>query len=238
MPPGSSSILHRPDGRSSGGTLRPLSCELSPLQRADGSSLWKSGSTQILAAVYGPIAPQRASVERHDGVVLSIIFTGHREYESLLQTVLEGCICSGGGQYNRCVIEVVLQTINDDGSALSCALHATVAALMDAGICMKRLPLATTISMRSQDQDEDDELLLLDPNREEEQRQPTLTLITSNVEPDLVLGTMGDGKISLEQILACQEAASRASPAVLAFLRLAVEQKVMRQSKTLWAASS
>ena len=235
MPPAASSILHRADGRSSGGTLRPLSCELSPLQRADGSSLWKSGSTQVLAAVYGPIAPQRASVERHDGVVLSVIFTGYREYESLLQTVLEGCICSSASQYNRCVIEVVLQTINDDGSALSCALHATVAALMDAGICMKRLPLATTISLPSQ---EEELLLLLDPNREEEQRQSTLTIITSNVEPDRILGTMGDGKVSLEQLLACQEAASRASPAVLAFLRLAVEQKVQRQSKTLWAASN
>jgi exosome complex component RRP46 len=155
-------------------------------------------------------------VERHDGVVLSIIFTGYREYESLLQTVLEGCICSSASQYNRCVIEVVLQTINDDGSALSCALHATVAALMDAGICMKRLPLATTISLPSQ---EEELLLLLDPNREEEQRQSTLTIITSNVEPDRILGTMGDGKVSLEQLLACQEAASRASPAVLAFLK-------------------
>ena len=229
----SSSIIYRPDGRSSGGTLRPLSCELSPLQRADGSSLWKSGSTQILAAVYGPIAPQRPSVERQECAVLSIIFTGHREYESLLQTVLEGCICIS--QYNRCVIEVVLQTINDDGSALSCALHATVAALMDAGICMKRLPLATTISLSQADEEE---LLLLDPNREEEQRQPSLTLVTSNAEPDRLLGAMGDGKFSLERLLACQEAASRASPAVLAFLRLAVEQKVMRQSKTLWATSN
>lgn len=220
--------LSRPDGRSSGGTLRPLSCELSPLQRADGSALWKAGSTQILAAVYGPIAPQRPAVEKQDSAVLSIIFTGHREYEALLQTVLEGCICVN--QYGRCVIEVVLQTINDDGSILSCALHAIVAALMDAGISMKRLPLATTISISQEEE------LLLDPIQEEE--QTTMTLITSNSEPDRLLGSTGMGKLSLDRLLACQEAASRASPAVLAFLRLAVEQKVTRQSKTLWAASS
>ncbi|KAI2488627.1 polyadenylation-dependent snoRNA 3'-end processing [Fragilaria crotonensis] len=139
------SSTFRPDGRSSGGSLRPLSCEVSPLQRADGSALWKSRSTHVLAAVYGPIAPQRPSVEKSDSAVISIIFNGRREYESLLQTVLEGCICVE--EYARCVIEVVLQTIRDDGSVLSCAVHATVAALMDAGIAMTRMPLATSVAL-------------------------------------------------------------------------------------------
>jgi exosome complex component RRP46 len=232
----------RPDGRTSGGTLRPLSCELSPLQRADGSALWKAGSTHVLAAVYGPIAPQRPTVEQQDAVVISIIFTGHREYESMLQKVLEGCISNSRMQYSRCVIEIVLQTINDDGSVLSCALHAIVAALMDAGICMNRLPLATTIAVVGSTG-----ALLLDPSLEEEEDddQTSMTLITSNTEKEKLLGsivTNGGGTtkklLSLEQLLACQEASSRASPAVLAFLRLAMEQKVTRQSKTLILASN
>ena len=185
-----------------------------------------------------PIAPQRPSVEKPDLAVISIIFTGHREYESLLQTILEGCICAE--EYGRCVIEVVLQTIRDDGSVLSCAVHATIAALMDAGISMTRLPLATTIALSvSRDNGNNDEaVLLLDPNEEEEQHQTSLTLITSSLEPDCMLGSICEGKLSLERLLSCQEAASRATPAVLAFLRLAIEQKVMRQSQTLWTDSN
>jgi exosome complex component RRP46 len=194
----------------------------------------------VLAAVYGPIAPQRPSVEQPDSAVISIIFNGHREYESLLQTILEGCICVE--EYARCVIEVVLQTIRDDGSVLGCAVHATVAALMDAGISMTRMPLATSVALSLSrgrgDDDNDDAVLLLDPNEEEEQHQTSLTLITSNLEPDCMLGSMCEGKLSLERLLACQEAASRATPSVLAFMRLAIEQKVMRQSQTLWAVSN
>lgn len=193
----------------------------------------------MLAAVYGPIAPQRPSVEESDSAVISIIFNGRREYESLLQTIVEGCICVE--EYARCVIEVVLQTIRDDGSVLSCAVHATVAALMDAGIAMTRMPLATSVALSvsgAHGGDDDDAVLLLDPNEEEEQHQTSLTLITSNLEPDCLLGSMCEGKLSLERLLACQEAASRATPAVLAFMRLAIEQKVIRQSQTLWADSN
>ena len=143
-------------------------------------------------------------------------------------------------EYGRCVIEVVLQTIRNDGSELSCAVHATVAALMDAGISMTRLPMAITMALSvSRDHGDDDEaVLLLDPNEEEEQHQTSLTLITSSLEPDCMLGSICEGKMSLERLLACQEAASRATPAVLAFLRLAIEQKVMRQTQTLWADSN
>lgn len=228
--------------------MRPLSCELSPLQRSDGSALWKAGSTHVLAAVYGPIAPQRPSVEKQDGVVISVIFTGHREYESMLQNVVEGCISNSKNQYSRCVIEIVLQTINNDGSVLSCALHAVVAALMDAGICMTRMPLATTIAVVGTTDEEQTTRLLLDPSLEEEEDddQTSMTLITSNTEKDKLLGSVvtnagggtGAKLLSLEQLLACQEAASRASPAVLAFLRLAMEQKVTRQSKTILLASN
>ena len=142
---GRSTSIFRSDGRCNGGTLRPLACELSPLQRSDGSALWKSGATSVLAAVYGPIAPHRASFETPYAAVISVIFNGCREYEGILQTILEGCICMD--QYSRCVIEVVLQTIRDDGSVLSCAIHATAAALMDAGISMKQLPLATSMAL-------------------------------------------------------------------------------------------
>ena len=74
----------RPDGRSyysqdgmtPSSTLRPLSCELSCLHRADGSSLWKSGSTHVLASVYGPMAPRLPSHEQDQAQVSVMIKSG------------------------------------------------------------------------------------------------------------------------------------------------------------------
>ena len=58
----------RADGRGSEGALRPLTCELSCLHRADGSALWKSGSTHVMAAVYGPLAPQNMTKEKEHSI--------------------------------------------------------------------------------------------------------------------------------------------------------------------------
>ena len=43
------------------------------------------------------------------------------------------------------------------------------------------------------------------------------------------------GSFQLDSFLACVEGASRASKAVVAFMRIAMEQKVTRESKTLWS---
>ena len=220
---------YRPDGRSSGGTLRPLACEMSCLQRADGSALWKAGNTHVLCAVHGPIAPRIAHHEDPNEAVVSVVFQEGREWEIFLQIILSGCI--DRRQYPRTVVEIVIQVIQADGSVLGCALQAGVAALLDSGICLRHLPVATTCSIGTE--------LLLDPTAEEES-DPDVTcmiMVNTNVEPEKIVGceTMG-GKSSLKNILKCQEAASRASPAVVAFLRLAIEQKVTRQAQTLWSS--
>lgn len=245
---------NRPDGRTSGGTLRPLSCEMSCLQRADGSALWKAGSTHVLAAVYGPVAPRQSSREQSDSLVTVLCKSGstttgssggggttsstfEREWESFLAEMLMACVDIA--HYPRTVIQVVLQIIQADGSVLSCALHAAVAALMDAGILMKCMPVATTCLLGSDNDSLSSSLpLKLDPVMEEEQNEESsiVVFVNDSAHPDKVLGcqtTMGTG-IALEALLTCVQAASRASPAVIAFWRLAVEQKVTRESQTLW----
>jgi ribonuclease PH len=79
----------------------------------------------------------------------------------------------------------------------------------------------------------------LDPTAEEEENDESsvVVLVNDSTKRDELLGcqTMG-ARMSLESLLKCLEAASRASPAVVAFLRLAVEQKVTRQSQTLFSS--
>lgn len=56
-------------------TLRPLSAEMSPLHRSDGSASLKCGNTHILAAVQGPIAPRIPNRERYDRGIVSVAFS-------------------------------------------------------------------------------------------------------------------------------------------------------------------
>jgi exosome complex component RRP46 len=125
-----------------------------------------------------------------------------------------------------------VQVIQSDGSVLSCALHAAVAALLDAGIAMLTLPVVTTCLLSKSLP------LRLDPTAEEEESDDScvVMLVNDSTKPDELLGcqTMGES-MSLEALLKCLEAASRACPAVAAFWRLAVEQKVTRQSQTLFS---
>jgi exosome complex component RRP46 len=141
--------------------------------------------------------------------------------------------CVQLSQYPRTVIQVILQVIQSDGSVLSCALHAAVAALLDAGIAMLSLPVATTCLLSNSSP------LRLDPTAEEEENDEAsvIILVNDSIKRDELLGCQTKGaSMSLESLLKCLEAASRASPAVVAFLRLAVEQKVTRQSQTLFSS--
>ena len=240
----------RVDGRASEGTLRPLSCELSTLHNADGSALWKSGSTHVLAAIHGPLAPMNMSKEEQERAIVSVVIkSGGRqdktEYEwgEFLGNVLSSCI--DREQYPRSVVEIVLQIIQADGSLLSCMLHAAVAALMDAGVELLYAPVATTCLLY-------DPLMFqaagsgvipsssvfLDPCRAEEEEPNTsvMVLVNESSHPEKILGihTIGHG-VSLETTLACLTVAASAGPAIVAFWRLAVEQKVSRECHTLWS---
>lgn len=175
-------------------TLRPLSAEMSPLHRSDGSASLKCGNTHILAAVQGPIAPRIPNRERYDRGIVSVAFSKglvmmsnaaagggnssggsadlqiddkkdnvanksanmtsiavplpsgggatERELEYFLRDALSSCIMLE--RYPRCVIQVVIQIVQADGSVLGTAVNCAVMALMDAGIAMRGLSVAAT----------------------------------------------------------------------------------------------
>ena len=262
----------RPDGRQTNGSLRPLAAEVSTLHRADGSASLSSGSTTVLAACYGPLAPRNPSRERSDGAVVSVIFrhsssssddagaakaaygATEREVERFLADALAATIRTEA--YPRTVIEVVVQILKSDGSAIGTALNASVLALMDAGVEMVGLPVATTCLVNEDgsggDGDADSKKfeLRLDPCAEEEASgEGAVVIIVTNSSSSNagavtsagngsnagILSSMSFGTASLKAYLAACEGSARASKAVLAFLRLAVEQKVTREAQTLWS---
>ena len=246
----------RSDGRSEN-TLRPLQCELGGLQNCDGSAEWKSGSTSVLCAVHGPTAPRSLQHEHAAQCRVSVVIqsgagvnaTYEREWEDFLRHQLEACIVTS--QYPRCTISVVLHILTADGSVLAACWHAAVSALMDAGIDLRGLPVAVTIcNPKNADKNGNTannnaplQQLQLDPVAEEEQeadRGVLVVILLLDHKQLQLLGCHSSNSLrqSPAQLLAAVSAAARAVPAVHAFWRLAVEQKVTRESQTLWSGSA
>ena len=247
----SNSAISRPDGRLEN-TLRPLSCELGCLVNSDGSCEWKSGSTAVLAVVHGPISPRLISQEDSSQCqVLVVIKSGdahntyEREWECCLTEQLAALVVKE--DYPRTVVSIVVQILTADGSVLAACLHAAVSALMDAGINLRGLPVAVTCTLDSA-QEQGDPVpnssigplqVRLDPVAEEEQEADSV-LVAFFDSDQRMLGchTSASMRQGPTQVLTCLSTAARAVPAILAFWRLAMEQKATRESQTLWSRTS
>jgi len=268
-------FFHRPDGRTSHHTLRPLSCEVSTLSQSDGSAIWKSGATQVLASVHGPLAPRQPHLETDHTIVSLLIKSGasggggggtttttssgaHREWEEILTKVLTNCLATSR-QRQRCVVQVVLQILSADGSVLAACLHAALSALMDAGLKLSYLPTAvtcrilngTSISVTNTSSSSSSRCIQLDPSAEEEEDDNgggTIVLFTNgsigsdqetntnNKGTILACHTSGNVHLSIPVLLHCCAAADQVRPALVAFWRLVLEQKVTRETQTLWSS--
>mmetsp|Transcript_9685 Transcript_9685/g.11211 ORF Transcript_9685/g.11211 Transcript_9685/m.11211 type:complete len:261 (+) Transcript_9685:38-820(+) len=243
--------LRRPDGRNGGSSLRPLAVEISCLSRADGSAKFSSGSSQVLAAIYGPAAPRIPSRERMEEAIIGVVFkfgtksafvtdntsnthpgygANERELERFIGDTLMHCIAVD--QYPRTVIEVVIQVIKADGSLVSTALNAVILALMDAGIELKSLPITTTCLVPKNDNSYE---VRFDPTSEEEtiDGSSIVILVIDSVEEGII-ASMTFGSFRLDSFLFCIEGASKVSKAIIAFIRIAIEQKTVREARTLW----
>jgi exosome complex component RRP46 len=230
----------RSDGRSEN-ALRPISCELGVLQNCDGSATWKSGRTSILAAVHGPTAPRQSQFESSIGCIVSVVMKSGRigtncgsydtEWESFLTQQLAACIVKES--YPRCVISIILQIINDDGSVLAAALHAAVSALLDAAIEMKYLPTAATCYCEKysaptppMSTSTTTSIIILDPTVDEEKSAQAVIVLVFLPKADSLIGcyTTASMRLSAKQLINCCVIASRAVPAIQAFRRLTVEK--------------
>ena len=102
-----------------------------------------------------------------------------RELERFVKDALAHCIVLEN--YPRCVIQVIVQVVQADGSVLGSAVNCALLALLDAGVAMRGVPVATTCVVFDEDaRDGDDSsttstmttknvtTVWLDPTAEEE----------------------------------------------------------------------
>lgn len=142
---------------------------------ADGSCELAAGLTRVAACAVGPRECARRGDERHDGCALDVrvryalsASVGERarsgreklgrELADAVRRALLGCVMVE--RYPRCEIAVRLSVLVDDGGVLSACVNAASLALVDAGIMLRDVAAAATVS-RYQRQ------IVVDPTRDE-----------------------------------------------------------------------
>lgn len=155
----------------------------SVLGRADGSARWRQEGTSVLVAVYGP---QQGNSRKEDfeKAIIEVVFKPEsgkagcqeHEYEYYIRECLEGIVLTT--LHPRTSILVVCQVERQDGALLACTLNACCMALVDAGIPMRRMFASLSVALHaSEDTTTDGLVLMLDPDKKEEERaQAVVTL--------------------------------------------------------------
>lgn len=167
-----------------------------------------------------------------------------RELESFVRDALSSCIMLE--RYPRCVIQVVIQILQSDGSMLGTAVNCAIMALMDAGVAMRGLAVANTVVIvnpRGSDgqQQSKESLIWVDPTAEEESAEGHSIVVlvseasASSESPGIVTSFTYGAPMSMQGLLHSVKSVDQCNAAMVAFMRMAVEQKVQREIETLWS---
>ena len=168
------SCLHRADGSAkfSSGQTSVLAAVYGPASATRECSnnsavicvVFKHGNKQSQSSSYGASSSAAPGSGSGSGSSNSAgYFTKERELEHMFARSLSACILTS--KYPRTVIEVVLQVLKADGSVVGVAFNAAVMALLDAGIAMNYVPIATTSLVSNL------AVVTLDPTSEEETKK-------------------------------------------------------------------
>lgn len=227
----------RRDGRSSG-AMRELSASHGALSRADGSARLRVGLTDVMAAVYGPMdCPVVKQVADRSDVHISFKrasqpscrgSSSSADYESSadhviardIKELLKSCLLAV--LHPRKAVAVSVLVFSDDGGVMAAVINVTLIALLDAGVPMRSVFCASSISVVS-------ETLLVDPNSAEEvEASGTLTVVYSDPygpqSSVIAVHSRGDccGGDIFDSAVSC---AKELSTRTLAFVQLAIEGK-------------
>ncbi|KAG6585390.1 Exosome complex exonuclease RRP46-like protein [Cucurbita argyrosperma subsp. argyrosperma] len=237
--------IDRDDGRTAN-QLRPLACSCNVLNRAHGSASWSQGDTKILAAVYGPKAgtkknenPEKASIEVIWKPKTGQIGKLERECEMILKRTLQSiCILTINPNTTT---SIVVQVIHDDGALLPCAINASCAALVDAGIPLKHLAVAISCCLSESG------YVILDPTKLEEQKmKASVHLVFPNSPVSVIpegstqvageplengiITSLTQGAMSVDDYIHCLERGRAATAKMSAFLRRSLQPQLPTDS--------
>ncbi|KAG0256773.1 Exosome component 5 [Mortierella polycephala] len=246
--------MSRPDrSRTSAHQLRPFFSSQNLLNRADGSAQFDFGGSSVMCSVVGPAEVRirdekldRATIEVVARPLVGIPSIKEKAREQNIRETLEPLILSG--LHPRTGIQIVVQTMKDDGCILSTAFNATIMALMDAGIPLKSILGSVTCMV-----DEKTNQIWLDPTTEELAQAKSAHVfvfdnkssITSasagaqgkDADVDMDQDTVGaailfsdsTGLFTEEQYFECAQICFKAAQAIHGFIRTAIAKKLEKE---------
>lgn len=248
MPASRSMRPGRRDGRAHN-EMRSLSLSHDPLGQADGSARLKVGSTDVLVAIYGPLD---GPVTKQDPESLHVHIAYRRRETSSASTssssanqeasisAAEEATTSRNIRllindtlltqlFPRKAIIVAIQVLSDRGAVVATAYNATVAALLQAGVPMHRLPVASCVAVTSG-------ALTVDPLLvEEREADAVVTAVFDTLLSDdeafisvSTQGNCGGQKMFTAALHTCKQLAIKTR----AFMSLSLQQKSAR--RFLW----
>ncbi|PXF44826.1 Exosome complex component RRP46 [Gracilariopsis chorda] len=228
------STAGRRDGRSHG-EMRAMSVSYGELTRADGSARVRLGTTDVLVAIYGPIECPHNKQDA-EAVHVHVAF-GRREAmsnvagaetgagtESMITRDLEALVSDVvlATLHPRKAVVVAVQVLADSGGVICAAINATTIALIDAGLPLRALPLAASVSIHNN-------AIIVDPVVVEEREADAVVCIVfdtalENDDGFMSVYTMGDcgGE---ELFAATVEVCRQLVVKTRAFFRLSLERK-------------
>ncbi|KAG9320445.1 hypothetical protein KVV02_003133 [Mortierella alpina] len=233
--------------RTSAHQLRPFFSSQNLLNRADGSAQFDFGGSSVMCSVVGP-AEVRARQEKLDKATVEVVarpLVGlpgivDKARERSIQETLEPLILSS--LHPRTLIQIVVQTMKDDGCILSTAFNATILALLDAGIPLQSILGSVTCMIDSETNE-----ILLDPTTEELARSKSThvfvfdnkTSIASSDNKDqdqdqdslegAILYSDSTGIFTEQEYFECAHVGFKAAQAVHGFIRTAVQKKLEKE---------
>ncbi|KAI0563604.1 exosome component 5 Rrp46 [Gracilaria domingensis] len=235
----------RRDGRAQG-EMRAMTVSHGEFSRADGSARIRLGGTDVIVAIYGPMdCPhnkqqvealhvhvayrRRERLGTSLGAADSIVSNESVLTRDLQATVTDVVLAA---LHPRKAVVVAVQVLSDNGGVVASAINATTMALLDAGLPMRALPLAASVSIHNN-------ALIVDPVLVEEREAHAVITITNDtaLEKDdgfmsvYTLRDCGGEEIFATAVAVCRQLVVKTR----AFLRLSLEQKAaLRQ---IWNAS-
>ena len=178
--------------------------------------------------MFGPTHPKSSRDELFDRIFLEVsyIIGAENELEEKDSGIfVQSCLKSAVklDEYPRKMIQITIMVIHDDGGALSCAINASILALIDAGLVMLRVPLSVTVF-----QDTNSNIVAIDPSKAEEESpfSSVMVLVCSLSEtyaaPQIIATRLVGAKLeSLQSLGDMIDMAQIGSAAVMAFHRKA-----------------
>ncbi|KAF9422056.1 Exosome component 5 [Entomortierella beljakovae] len=244
--------------RTSPHQLRPFFSSQNLLNRADGSAQFDFGGSSVLCSIVGP-AEVKIRDEKLDKATLEVVArplvglpgVKDKAYEHSIRETLEPLVLSG--LHPRTGIQIVIQTMKDDGCILSTAFNAVILALLDAGIPLKSILGSVTCVIDSQTNQ-----ILLDPTTEElAQAKSTHIFVFDNktsvssstnsnnensMDQDDSESTLGailfsdsTGLFTEDEYFECANVCFKAAQAVHGFIRTAVQKKLEKEYQQIKA---